>query len=196
MSAVVVGALAVALTIGVVVLEGAVIVRCLGAAGQDGTARLDRLGAWFLASEVWTIALLGTVHGAFLGLWHALVPLIALPATVGLAGWVLRDLGLWLGPRLGANAGWRWLVALGAAVQAAGGLGVAVATGWGFAAGTVPAPWVPGATASTLALDLLAIVLPIALAAGAALQLWWWTRLQATVTPAFAWRSAAPARSG
>lgn len=175
------------LALGVLVVEGAVIARCVRAAGRAGASALTRLGAGFLASEVWTIALLGAVHGAFPGAWHAAVPVVFAPCTIAVAGWMLRDAGLWLGPRLGAGRGWRGVVAAGAAVQAAGLVATAVALGVAWVAGVVPAPGSAAGAASDVALDMLTLAVTPGVAVVIALQLAWWRMLGSARVPWLAW---------
>ncbi|XVX20126.1 hypothetical protein ACQP1U_17885 [Actinomycetota bacterium] len=122
----------------VVCLEGATVLRCVRALTPAGPATLTRQGAWFLASEVWVVGLLG--------LGHALVPTLFEHPSAGAAlavyvvGWVLRDIGLWFGPRSagdGAAASARLArtaVSVGAAVQlcaaAAFAIGIVMSGTW------------------------------------------------------------------
>ncbi|MFV2172940.1 cytochrome d ubiquinol oxidase subunit II [Actinomadura sp. LOL_016] len=60
----------------------------------------------FLANEVWLVASVGLVAGAFPGLEHDLVEALYPVVVVLLIGWVVRDMGLWLRGRVDAVA-WR-----------------------------------------------------------------------------------------
>lgn len=184
-------ALSVLLGLGTLVVEGVVIARCVRAATPTGGVALTRLGAGFLASEVWTIALLGTTHGAFPGAWHAAVPWIAAPLTLAVAGWMLRDVGLWLGPRLGAGRGWRWIVAAGATVQGLGLVAALAALCLAWITGDVPAPGSAMGAASETALAMLALTLPTGVALVVALQLAWWRLLGGVRVPWFTWHASA-----
>ena len=84
---------------GALVLEGRVIWACLRAAGDGGPERLSAQGSRFLASEVWVVVILGLSHGAYSELLHVLMKAGAVGAVLYVAGWMLRDLGLWIGPR-------------------------------------------------------------------------------------------------
>ncbi|SDH85902.1 hypothetical protein [Agrococcus jejuensis] len=179
-------ALLAALAAGSVVVEGCVIARCLAGLAPGGARHLTALGAGFLAGELWTIGLLGAAHGLVGPGLHALVPWITVPATVALVGWVVRDAGLWLGPRFGPGAGWRLLVAAGAAVQGCGTALVASAVALAWASGAPP-PWSPEAASSPLATAVLHAVLPVALALGVALQLVWLLALRGARIPMLDW---------
>lgn len=106
--------------IAAVVLEGRTIWICSRAAGPAGAARLTVLGSTFLASEIWVVALVGLMHGAYPGLLHVLMGASSLGAVVYVAGWMLRDLGLWTGPRVRAQTFARSSVAFGAMLQVLG----------------------------------------------------------------------------
>lgn len=107
-----------------VALEGRTILTSLRAAGTDGAARLNRLGLSFLSTEAWTLALLGSLHAVLPSAAHDVYAAVPWAPALFVGGWMLRDFGLWMGPRLGAGRIWRLGVASGAALQVLGVLGV------------------------------------------------------------------------
>lgn len=169
------------LAVGAVLLEGRTLGLCLRAAAPGGARSLTALGAGFLTSEVWVVALVGAVHGGRPHAWHDLLAVGALPLGVGAVGWVLRDAGLWFGPRLGSS--WRVAVAGGAVVQVVGILGtlaalsvVVVRDGW-----DARPPEAPLADLVTTSAVVALVVVGLAQSVG------WWTLGRSWRTPFFAW---------
>lgn len=128
------------------IVEGRTIGVAIGSALPGGARRLSRLGAWFLGSEAWTLALLGSAHGLIPAATHRVMGEVGWGLALFVTGWMLRDLGLWLGPRSASATRnrWRATVATGAVTQLVGL--VAVAAGWVLVA---PDP-MPGAGAAML----------------------------------------------
>lgn len=158
-------------------LEGTTTLRCSGAALPDGSRRLTQLGSGFLASEVWVVALLGLGHAAVPGWIEA--PTLLVPLCTYVAGWILRDLGLWFGPRGAWQTPWRAVVTVGAAIQA-----LAVVIGFvgvllEISRGGVPARFDPD--------PLLAPMAAVALLATLSLQILWWVTLRSTGSEWFRW---------
>lgn len=117
-----------ALVAGALVFEGRTALVCARALAPGGAATLTRLGAGFLLSEVWVIALLGVAHAVRPADWHALLGTGAGAIALYGIGWAVRDAGLWFGPRVAAGRGLcRVLVGAGALVQLAAAAGVVVA---------------------------------------------------------------------
>lgn len=106
--------------------EVPVILTAAAAVLPSGTERLTRLGAVFLGTEAWTLVLFGASHGIIPGPTHEVLHDFGAMLAVFVAGWMIRDLGLWLGPRRGAGVLWRVTVALGGGLQLAGILGIAL----------------------------------------------------------------------
>lgn len=117
-----------ALLVGALVFESRTIARALKGSSES----LTRLGAGFLASEVWVIALLGFGHAAFPEHSHAIFAAAGGALWAYVVGWIVRDAALWLGPRRGGRASFRTLARLGALLQiAAVALGIVLAVlGW------------------------------------------------------------------
>ncbi|GAB3308616.1 hypothetical protein EK0264_07980 [Epidermidibacterium keratini] len=143
---------------GLVVLEGRTILTCLRALAVDGRQRLSRLGSRFLGSEAWVVATIGLAHATYPEAVHTILGEGALGAVAYVAGWMLRDLGLWVGPRHGGPTWSRAAVTLGAAAQAVGAIGVAAVAFGGIE--------YAGSASGTL---LAVVVLPV-LAIGIGLQ--------------------------
>ncbi|GLW67362.1 hypothetical protein Arub01_56050 [Actinomadura rubrobrunea] len=124
------------LTAGYLVLAGAdigmgMLLPVLGRDGRERRLVIAAFAPFFLANEVWLVAVAGVVAGAFPGLEHALLSGL-FPVFVALvAGWVVRDAGLWLRGRVDAAA-WR-AVCDGAIVAGSW----ALALSWGAVLGTV-----------------------------------------------------------
>lgn len=128
-------------------VEGRTIAVSASAAFSGGAQRLSGLGAFFLGSEAWTLALLGSGHGIVPEATHQVLGRVGWAFALFVAGWMMRDLGLWLGPRMPTGASrtpWRWAVTMGATVQVIGL--VAVATGWFL----IDPALIPGAGAAML----------------------------------------------
>lgn len=160
-----------------VLTEGATVLRCAVSAGPGGAERLSRLGAGFLATEVWVVALLGLGHAAVPGWVEA--PVLLVPLCGYVAGWVLRDLGLWTGPRLVRQRPARLAVVVGAVLQLLAVLGIAAGAGAAVLAGGVEARFSPD--------PLLAPTAAVAVLATLALQALWWTMLRGRGALWFRW---------
>lgn len=119
-------ALVLALT-AAVIFEGRTILVSISAWFGNGNRRLTRLGSVFLGSEAWVIALIGLSHRSFPDLMHEVFGGASLAAVSFVAGWMLRDLFLWVGPRMRRQGLARTLVGAGALAQLAGA-GVVAAT--------------------------------------------------------------------
>lgn len=77
--------------------------------GRDQRERrlvIASFAPFFLGNEVWLVASVGLVAGAFPGLEHRLLEELYPLVAVLLIGWVVRDMGLWLRGRVDAAA-WR-----------------------------------------------------------------------------------------
>lgn len=154
--------------------EGSTILRCLPAVTASGPQRLTRLGSWFLATEVWVVVLIGLLNAIAPGILEhdgLLWPLVAF-----VAGWMARDLGLWLGPRTRMRILARIAVSAGAAVQAGAVIaaGLVLALDWpGSGTGSLH-PWV-----APLAVMMVLMVL--------AIQGVWLTLLRERVATWFNW---------
>ncbi|WP_106848675.1 hypothetical protein [Blastococcus sp. Marseille-P5729] len=153
--------------VGWLALEVPTIFLAARANGSGGSARLRKIGYRFLGTEAWTLVLLGVFHGVLPGAAHAVYAAAPWAPTLFVTGWMVRDIGLWLGPRSGGGAGWRRLVSLGARGQLLGASATLVVL-----AVLRPAPE-PGSGA-----DLLVVVVPPVLVVGLALM-WWLNRLHA-----------------
>ncbi|SNS96458.1 cytochrome bd-I ubiquinol oxidase subunit 2 apoprotein [Actinomadura meyerae] len=104
--------------------------------GRDERERrlvIASFAPFFLGNEVWLVAAVGLVAGAFPGLEHRLLEELYPLVVVLLVGWVVRDMGLWLRGRVDA-AGWRRLWD-GAIVAGSWALALA----WGSVLGSVVA---------------------------------------------------------
>lgn len=168
------------LAAGALVLEGRTILVCVRGLGPGGARTLTRLGAGFLVSEVWVVALLAVAHAVRPTDWHALLGAGPAALTLYGAGWVLRDAGLWFGPRTGAGRSfWRALVGLGAVAQLAGAVGVVAAL--------IRLDW-QHTPPTGAAVTVLAVVVPGCVVLAAAVQTagWWWLR-NTWDTVFFAW---------
>lgn len=64
------------------------------------------IAPFFLANEVWLVAVAGLLAGAFPPVEYELLHGLFLPFVTLLCGWVLRDLGLWMRGRLDSRS-WR-----------------------------------------------------------------------------------------
>lgn len=159
--------LPIAVLLGWLALEVPTILLAARASGSNGTARLRKIGYRFLGTEAWTLALLGVFHAVLPGAAHAVYAAAPWAPTMFVTGWMVRDIGLWLGPRYSGGAGWRRLVSLGAQAQLLGAGATLVVL-----AVLRPAPE-PGSGAS-----LLVAVVPPVLVVGLALM-WWLNRLHA-----------------
>jgi cytochrome d ubiquinol oxidase subunit II len=65
------------------------------------------IAPFFLANEVWLVAVAGLLAGAFPPVEYELLHGLFLPFATLLCGWVVRDLGLWLRGRVDSRR-WRW----------------------------------------------------------------------------------------
>lgn len=142
-------------------VEGRTIVTSALGVLPGGRERLDRLGWAFLATEAWTLALLGTAHGVLPGAAHEVYGHLPWAPAVFVAGWMARDLGLWFRRRPGAGPHWTTVLAVGAVGQVVGVLGLVAGV-----AVVRPDP-VVGSGAR-----LLAVVAPPVLVVGGWLHLW------------------------
>ncbi|MGJ6979207.1 hypothetical protein ACSDQ9_01565 [Aestuariimicrobium soli] len=142
------------------VAEGWTILVCLRAGSRAGGDRLNRLGFRFLATEAWTLLLLGATHGIVPDAVHRLGDALLL----FVAAWMVRDLGLWLGPRTRRQELWRRVIGGAAIVQLL--VIAAVAFSVIFLRWTWPSSD-PSASAGLLA----GMVVPVAIV-GVALQVW------------------------
>ncbi|MBT2211937.1 MULTISPECIES: cytochrome d ubiquinol oxidase subunit II [Actinomadura] len=95
----------------------------LGRGQDERRLVIASFAPFFLGNEVWLVAAVGIVVGAFPGLEHRLLEDLSPVAVVLVVGWVVRDMGLWLRGRVD-GAGWRggcdgavvagsWALALG-----------------------------------------------------------------------------------
>lgn len=178
MSAAVIGATLAVVAVMALLAEGWTVLRCVASAGPGGAERLSRLGAGFLATEVWVMALLGLGHATVPGWIEA--PALLVPLCGYVTGWVLRDLGLWSGPRLT----WQWparvAVVVGAVVQLLAALGAMVGVGAVVVSGGADARFAPD--------PLLAPTAVIAVLATLVLQGAWWAMLRERGASWFGWR--------
>ncbi|WP_106400064.1 cytochrome d ubiquinol oxidase subunit II [Actinocorallia populi] len=76
----------------------------LGRTPAERRTVLAAVGPFFLADEVWLVALAGIMIGAFPGLEHELLLGQRTAFVVLLAGWIVRDAGLWWRGRVEARA--------------------------------------------------------------------------------------------
>ena len=112
--------------VGLLALEGRTIVECLRALTGEGPDRLSRLGSRFLGSEAWVVATIGLAHATYPAAVHTILVDGALGAIAYIAGWMLRDLGLGVGPRRGGPRWSRVAISVGAAGQVVGAVVIAV----------------------------------------------------------------------
>ncbi|MEO3824357.1 cytochrome d ubiquinol oxidase subunit II [Actinomadura sp. B10D3] len=104
--------------------------------GRDQRERrlvIASFAPFFLGNEVWLVAVVGLVAGAFPGLEHRLLEELYPLVVVLLIGWVVRDMGLWLRGRVDAAA---WRGSCDGAVVAGSW---ALALAWGAVLGSVVA---------------------------------------------------------
>lgn len=167
------------------VVEGRTILIAATAVAPRGRSRLGRLGWGFLGTETWTLAVVGLAHGLFPRPVHEVFGQGPWGPVVFVAGWMLRDLGLWMHRRPGASRAWIATISLGASAQVLG----AFATLAGI---LIARPLIAlGAGA-----PLLSWMAPPALVAGAVLQ-WWLLRIRARPREAGAPnRNPVPGRPG
>ncbi|MFD9701420.1 cytochrome d ubiquinol oxidase subunit II [Lentzea sp. NPDC059081] len=104
-------------------------------ARDPGERRLviTTIAPFFLANEVWLVATVGVLAGAFPLLENSLLHTHFVPFVVLLVAWVVRDMGLWLRGRVDAP---RWRASCDAAIVAGSW---AVALSWGVVFTGVPA---------------------------------------------------------
>lgn len=145
-----------------VLAEGRTILVCLSAPAAGGAARLTRLGSIFLGTEAWVIAVIGMVNGVHPDLAHPLLEAAGGGAVAYIAGWMVRDLFLWAGPRLGPGLPARVLIAVGASAQVVGAAVLGVALVAALVSTGPPDAGPPG--------DLLGFVLLPVLVAGLVIQ--------------------------
>ena len=157
--------------------EGWTVLRCVASAGPGGAERLSRLGAGFLATEVWVVALLGLGHAVVPGWIEA--PVLLVPLCGYVAGWVLRDLGLWSGPRMFRQWAARVAVVVGAVIQLVSVVGGVMGVGAVAVSGGADARFVPD--------PLLAPTAVVAVLATLALQGVLWVLLRGRGAPWFRW---------
>jgi cytochrome bd-type quinol oxidase subunit 2 len=113
----------------------------LGRTADERRLVIAAIGPFFLGNEVWLVAAAGVLAGAFPRLEGVLF-VDHFPIVVALvAGWIVRDMGLWLRGRMDASA---WRVAWDSAVVA-GSWTVALSWGGLFAGllGVATAPMTP-----------------------------------------------------
>lgn len=120
-------------TFGTLVLAGGdigtgMLLPWLGRTPSERRTVLAAIGPFFLANEVWLVALAGIMIGAFPGLEHELLLGQRTAFVALLAGWIVRDAGLWWRSRVDARAwaaacdgmivagSWTAALALGAAL--------------------------------------------------------------------------------
>ncbi|MFI8965214.1 cytochrome d ubiquinol oxidase subunit II [Streptomyces sp. NPDC053493] len=111
----------------------------LGRTDHERRLVITSFAPFFLGNEVWLIATAGVLAGCFPELEGALLAgqfPVLLPL---LAGWIVRDLGLWT---RGRGPGRRWRALCDGAVTA-GSWAVALATGWLLAALLTGRPYEP-----------------------------------------------------
>ncbi|MER5887231.1 cytochrome d ubiquinol oxidase subunit II [Streptomyces sp. NPDC001941] len=143
-------------TLGYLVLGGAdigtgMVMPYLGR--DDGERRLvvTSIAPFFLANEVWLVAAIGLLAGAFPDLEGVLLHDLYAAFTLVLAGWVLRDGGLWLRGRVD---GLRWRRTWDTATVTGSW---AVALGWGAVLGPVLAGRTDGSLADPAAVTGMAV---------------------------------------
>ncbi len=103
----------------------------LGRTDHERRLVLTGIALFFLANEVWLVAAIGLLAGAFPELEAVIVHELYAPFTLLLLGWVVRDTGLWLRGRVDRRS-WR-VTADGAVIAASWGM----ALGWGALLGAV-----------------------------------------------------------
>ncbi|WP_150252152.1 cytochrome d ubiquinol oxidase subunit II [Nocardiopsis deserti] len=110
---------------------------------------------YFLASEVWLVAAVGVLAGLFPVLEHHVVAELWPVLAVLLAGWLVRDAGLWLRARVDGD---RWRMACDCALVAGSWT---LAASWGLvvagllAGGLTASPFTPLCAAAVTALFAL-----------------------------------------
>jgi len=123
-------------TVGYLVLAGAdigvgMLLPWLGRRASERRLVIAAVAPFFLGNEVWLVAAVGVMAGAFPALEHGLLEGL-FPLFVALvAAWVVRDMGLWLRGRVDAVA---WRGGCDAAIVA-GSWGLALA--WASVLGTL-----------------------------------------------------------
>lgn len=100
-------------------------------AGRDLTVRA--IAPFFLANEVWLVAAIGVVVGAFPALDSTVVARLYPAFGLILVAWLVRDAGLWFRRHGGAAWRWRWDVAIAVA-------SALLPFGWGVVIGDIAAP--------------------------------------------------------
>ena len=96
-------------TFGTLVLAGGdlgvgMLLPWLGRTPTERRTVLAAIGPFFLANEVWLVALAGIMIGAFPGLEHQLLLEQRTAFTALLAAWIIRDAGLWWRSRIEARS--------------------------------------------------------------------------------------------
>ncbi|WP_131739524.1 cytochrome d ubiquinol oxidase subunit II [Actinomadura roseirufa] len=139
-------------TAGYLVLAGAdigvgMLLPWLGRDQDERRLVIASFAPFFLGNEVWLVSAAGIVAGAFPGLEHTLIEGLYPLVVMLLAGWVMRDMGLWLRGRVDAPRwrGWcdgaivagSWALALAWASVLGSLLVSAMSGGTGLNAGTV-----------------------------------------------------------
>lgn len=102
--------------------------------GRDARERrlvIAAIAPFFLGNEIWLVAVVGLLAGLFPALEGALFPGLYWALGVLLAGWVVRDAGLWLRGRIAAD---RWRLFFDGAITAGSW---AVTGAWGWVAGVL-----------------------------------------------------------
>ncbi|WP_242910448.1 cytochrome d ubiquinol oxidase subunit II [Actinomadura terrae] len=103
----------------------------LGRGQDERRLVIASFAPFFLGNEVWLVAAVGILAGAFPSLEHQLLEDLYPLVVVLLVGWVVRDMGLWLRGRVDAA---RWRGGCDAAVVAGSW---ALALGWASLLGSL-----------------------------------------------------------
>lgn len=143
-------------TFGTLVLAGGdlgvgMLLPWLGRTPTERRTVLAAIGPFFLANEVWLVALAGIMIGAFPGLEHELLLERRTAFVALLAAWIVRDAGLWWRSRIEARP---WAAACD---------GMIVAGSWGaaLALGAVLGPVLVGGLGGVLIAPLFALLLAL-----------------------------------
>ncbi|MGI8330293.1 cytochrome d ubiquinol oxidase subunit II [Actinomadura scrupuli] len=114
--------------------------------GRDQRRRrlvIAGIAPFFLGNEVWLVAVLGLMAGAFPGLEELVLGGLRAPVLALVTGWMVRDAGLWLRGRADART---WRAACDTAIVAGSW---ALALSWGAILGDI-AVGLPGLNAGLL----------------------------------------------
>jgi cytochrome d ubiquinol oxidase subunit II len=135
---------------------------------RDGVIRA--IAPLFLGNEVWLVAAIGVVQGAFPGLDGTVLSRLYPVFVVLLVAWLTRDAGLWFRSHGGVEWRWRWDCTIAvASVLLAAGWGVVLAN---LALGTVTAanPALTGLAPSDQGFGLVPMLCGLLLAGFCALR--------------------------